>query len=422
MGGYRPVVVTPDPEHQLVYVQRSDVAKVVPEIFVPEGYHPMAFDDVTCLTYDSGDKVFADGRCSHSSSEERQRMEYNAWLEQKKANNTRDIHVETAHLRPISPISVGTAPTPTASTSLAAAVQKTGGTVPLRLQGTDNQTVVSNESRANSAYMSPEEDEVDDEDYSYASPYAITKGERSANIKACHTRRASTSSTVDTMSNTVEGTSSTSSVKAMREALELKTKQGKTSMDLNMDTFYMKQRRKVMEEKRRKSESMDTLHSYRGNFMASEEEDETHLSTERKIDKSRSLFDGSRGAFTPTFTDSLDDNSYSERQVVLRNSKAKGDKTSERSRVSVFPHDYVAVDCLSEQDASIVSSSESFFKELRRKQKLQEDASNPFKKLMCCLAPWMMNEKQVASAFSDDDDGNDGIFVATPDYSYTVIA
>jgi len=167
---------------------------------------------------------------------------------------------------------------------------------------------------------------------------------------------------------------------------------------------------------------MDTLHNYRGNFMASGEEDETHLSTERKIDESRSRFDGSKGAFTPTYTDSIGDNSYRERQFVLRNSKAKDDNTSERSRVSVFPHDYVAVDCLSEQDASIVSTSESFFRELRRKQKLQEDASNPFKKLICCLAPWMMNEKQVASAFSDDDDGNDDIFVATPDYSYSVIA
>eukprot|EP00816_Leptocylindrus_hargravesii_P007770 CAMPEP_0196820880 /NCGR_PEP_ID=MMETSP1362-20130617/76938_1 /TAXON_ID=163516 /ORGANISM="Leptocylindrus danicus, Strain CCMP1856" /LENGTH=553 /DNA_ID=CAMNT_0042199903 /DNA_START=97 /DNA_END=1761 /DNA_ORIENTATION=- len=421
-AGYRPVAVTPDPEHQLVYVQRSDVAKVVPEIFVPAGYHPIAFDDVTCLTHDSGDKVFADGRYSRSSSEERQRMEYNAWLEHKKANNARDVHVDTAHLRPISPISVGTAPTPTASTSLAAAVQKTGGTVPLLLQGTGNQTVVSNESRANSAYMSPDEDEVDDEDYSNASPYVITKDSQNASVKAFYSRKASTSSTVDTMSNTVEGTSSISSVKAMREALELKTKQGNTSMDLNMDTFYMKQRKKVMEENRRKSESMDTLHSYRGNFMTSGEEDETHLSAERKIDESRSLFVGSRGAFTPTYTDSVDDDSYRGRQFVLRNSKAKGDTTSERSRVSVFPHDYVAVDCLSEQDASIVSSSESFFKELRRKQKLQKDASNPFKKLMCCLAPWMMNEQQVAIAFSDDDYGNDEIFVTTPDYSYSVIA
>ena len=418
---YRPVAVSPDPEHQMVYLQRSDVAKAVPEIIVPAGFHPMAFDDVTCLTYDSGD-IYADGRQSRSPSEERLRLEYNAWLEQKKGttgkSSAKEIDVNT--VRAISPISLGTGPTPTASSSLAIAVLKSGGAFKVA----DNRTVTSDRSRANSAYMSPDEDEDEDdgEDYSNVDSYVVTD-ENPDKVKGYHSRRASTSSTIDT-TPTVEGTESTSvsSVRAMREALEMKARQGNSSIDLNLDTFYMKQRKTVMEDKRRKSESRDTLHSYRGNFQVSEEE-EAHLSAEEKDAGSRSLFRGSSSAFRPTLTNS-DDDSHRERQFMLYHNQAKLEERSERSRVSVFPHDYTAVDCLAERDASIVSSSESFFNELRRKQKLQKEANNPFKKLMCCLAPWMMNEKEVANTFGDDDDGDcdDNMFVTRQDCSYSVIA
>ena len=249
-----------------------------------------------------------------------------------------------------------------------------------------------------------------------------------------------------------------SSVKALRLALEQKANAANVSAantTTNLDAFYMQQRRYTQETQRRKSETMQNLHSYRKAFpfsdvaanqsgvatstginttttsgthtligtmksMEEEEEGTTRMVHCVSPDRDNSASNGvvvleSRLPVTTAVIESPDNANHSLQYSPDRLPPSDSTESLEEpvsppvpityrnhaprhNGTMVFPHDYANADVLSV--ASSKNSNEEFFRELQREQE-RKNKQNILEKLQCCLFPWSStDENKRQQAFS----------------------